>query len=853
MTDSSIVILEHVHWVEILALVGYAVMCLLSLLLVVYLRVNRREAFKGDPHASRKLILPAFEPLLWLLTAVTGIYVVFFSIALQINLYTIGFPNLDREFFYCGRMFVFVVVLMFIRQKSVSLPALRCAVLKSLLVSSYTLPIIALFTRVAPKHSELLFFVKLAVRPMLLLFVVYACVLRPPAGRANAHVLRTHGWFIFTYHVFLAAYSVTQQYMPHSFLYPLFSYTILVWSSMCPLMIWRILRADTEYWRGMGKRVCSLQHEVHRTQPSSHLQAVAAVNEDISTHGIHVLIESHRDFLIDFAHLELKRKLSSARHFAVFSGLLRSSKAVSAKVYTPQQFTEEIVGEFSHEAALCASLSHPNIVEFFGMCVCPPTVCLVSELCQYTLGDVLATRRRHRQTTWLGHQHEEELDDATLDNQRLQLNVAYMLDCSRAVAYVHSFSPPFLHRDIKPANFLLGKDNTLKLTDFSDSRRLPSEIPVSVASETSASTLAVLVQPKMTVTGTVDYMAPEMIGSRTGLASYGEAADVFSLAITFWEMLHPRCEKYPGTNSNHLLVFEGVLSGSRPPIDEHEMAGAVPRRLLELITSAWRNDPSLRPTAQQLVKELEEIQEELLAVLAQELLTDRASMSCGDLETVEKVFTGEYAVDRMKALKVIESKGEGVRLGRALMDAGFLHHFEHASSFRHSESSLYFFDNANISFCQPLAILEEAANASQNSDDGPVAPQSFAQLSCKPKLRKRSRLLSHLVSSFSGNVQTVSDMCGSQSGDCACRLLGQLRDAPTTPSSGRFRRQRRRQTPNRSSCSVYSNDSSSNLASAPRRWQLRRNPKSENSLQNKLLGDDQQEFIIDFPRDGAEL
>uniref|UniRef100_H3GL79 Uncharacterized protein n=1 Tax=Phytophthora ramorum TaxID=164328 RepID=H3GL79_PHYRM len=112
-------------WVEILALIGYSIMCLLSLLLVIYLRVNRREAFKGDLHASRKVILPAFEPLLWILAVTTGIYVVFFSVALKIDLYTVGFPSLDREFFYCGRMFVFVLVLVFLCQKSVSLPALR--------------------------------------------------------------------------------------------------------------------------------------------------------------------------------------------------------------------------------------------------------------------------------------------------------------------------------------------------------------------------------------------------------------------------------------------------------------------------------------------------------------------------------------------------------------------------------------------------------------------------------------------------------------------------------------------------------------------------------------------------------
>ncbi|KAL4138638.1 hypothetical protein PRIC2_002143 [Phytophthora ramorum] len=367
-------------WVEILALIGYSIMCLLSLLLVIYLRVNRREAFKGDLHASRKVILPAFEPLLWILAVTTGIYVVFFSVALKIDLYTVGFPSLDREFFYCGRI----------------------------------------------------------------------------------------------------------------------------------------------------------------------------------------------------------------------------------------------------------------------------------------------------------------------------------------------FSPPFLHRDIKPANFLLDNDNTLKLTNFSDSRRLPSEIPNSIANTHTNSTLTFPLQPKMTVTGTVDYMAPEMIGSRTGLAAYAEAADVYSLAITFWDMLYPHREKYPDTFNNHLLVFESVLSGSRPPIDEYEaMNEAIPPRLLDLITNSWRSDPNTRPSAQQLVSELEQIQEELLAALAQELLNDFDPENSGVLQPTDKMFTGGYAVDRMEELKVIESKSEGIRLGRALMDAGFLHHAEHICNFQDNDTNLYYLDDDNISFCQPLAILEESATSSK--------------------------------------------------------------------------------------------------------------------------------------------
>ncbi|GMF20371.1 unnamed protein product [Phytophthora fragariaefolia] len=597
----------------------------------------------------------------------------------------------------------------------------------------------------------------------------------------------------------------------------------------------------------MGKRGGSLQHAI-RLGSNAHLQ-IASVNEDISSHGIHVLIETHRNYLIDFAHLEFRRKISSGKQNTMYSGILRSTKVVAVKVYTPQHLTEEVVGEFSHEAALYAGLSHPNIVAFYGLCVCPPTVCLVSELCSYTLEDVLMTRSKYleyRRTLWLGQAHDDINNWSGQEPQRMQLNVAYMLDCSRAVAYVHSFSPPFLHRDIKPANFLLDIDNNLKLTNFSDSRQLPSEIPISAANH--ASKTSAFGKPKMTVTGTVDYMAPEMISSHTGLAAYAEAADVYSLAITFWDMLYPGREKYPDTYNNHLLIFEGVLSGFRPPIhDDITMNEVVPPSLLDLITSAWKSDPSARPTAQQLVTELEKIQKELLATLAQDLLCDFESRS----DHPDKVFTGECAVWRMEELKVVSCKSEGIRVGRALMDAGFLHHNEHLCGFRESSTHLYFLDGDNIGFCQPLAILEEYADASQNSDERVSAPGS-QQVPSKTKVRKRSRLLSHLASTFSATGQTVP--AADSDGRCACQLLGQLLDVPIAPSSGRHRRERRRLTLSRNSSSICSTGSTSVLARTPKGRQLRKKSEPDSSLRNKLLDEEhQQNSIIDILREGAVL
>jgi serine/threonine protein kinase len=870
----TVVISARVRLSQIIVLIGYSVLCSFCLLLLAYLRVNRHVAFKGDAQAARKVILPAFEPLLWILAAVTGLFVIFFCIAINVQMYTTSFPSLDSEVFYAGRQFVFVLALVFLCQKSVSVPALRRAVAKSVLLASYTVPVVWIMTHFAPQQTTMFYFVRLSIRPLLLLFVGYVCFVNPPAGRASPLVLRVHGVYILVYHVLVVINTLLQYYEPDSSFFSATSYITLVWGSLSPFFIWSLLRADTEYWRGMGQRACALQQA---GRPSGHVQ----LDESISSNRIHLLIEMHKDFVIDFAHLELRRKIGAGSSASVFSGRLQQRRPVAVKVYTPYRFTEEVVAEFSYEAALCASLRHPNIVKFYGMCVCPPTICLVSELCQGSLEDILLdqakTRCRRRATRTLLDLEGEFAEVEALDRQQMLLNVAYMLDCARAVAYVHSFTPPFLHRDIKPANFLVDKDCNVKLTDFGDSRRLPRELTAGAVNnntlkpddpQTSVETLSSNDSPnpipaprqvKMTVTGTVSYMPPEMIGCRTGLATYAEAADVYSLAVTFWDILYPDQEKYAATNP--MLIFEGVLNGCRPPLEDVDPAEpnqSLPSKLREIIIRAWHADPSQRPTMPQIVRTLECIQEELLAVLAQDLCDDfeRSGTGC-HVVPMERCFTGEFLIERMEDLAVTESHGEGVRLGRALMDAGFLHHIYHERGFEDS-NAVYYFDDGNINFCQPLAMLEEATGT-ESDDETFIQPtqQEAAPPSTKSKISGRSRLLSHLTSTFSTSGQNSSSTSSgaAEANACACRLRGQRQAVPTNLAQNRHRTWRRRtpRNPTRSqqlestgssSCCSNRSSSTSYLAS-PKRWKKRKEKKEqEDSLTHNLL--DSQDHTIDI-------
>ncbi|KAL3667383.1 hypothetical protein V7S43_007609 [Phytophthora oleae] len=692
--------------VQILILVEYVFMYGMCLALVLYLRRTRDIALSGDSRAARKILLPAFEPLLWLLGGTVGVYSIVMMIFVALKC---KYSNIVMEVFYSMRLFVLALVMVFVLQKSVSIPALRRSVVITLFLALFTLVVAVLLTAyVEASDPNISFVVMTATRALMLLFFAFVFV-RPPA-RASKRTLREYCLFIFTYSALHFGSELSFHLGSNSMGFVL-TYAMVMWTLVSPVVIWRVLKADTEFWRGLGQRAVELQTLFRHRR---------SIDERISSQGLHVLIEMHRKLIIDFAQLKLEKKIGTGSSAVVFSGYLDAVTPVAVKVYTPLLFSEDTVAEFSQEAALCGALKHPNIVKFHGMCVYPPTICLVSELCQGTLGEITcAARLRFPKGDLRYHSRRQIL-----------LNVCYMLDAARAVAYLHSFSPPFLHRDIKPDNFLVDVHGTVKLTDFGESRSLARphkplsgdgrqdnalpNILLDYASFASSPMTAEIQSmttsfPRMTVKGTVDYMAPEIINGKAGLAAYGEAADVYSLAMTMWDILHPGMEKFPESKNNHLQVFACVVEGRRPAIELETGCGRLHGGLRDIIEAAWQPNARARPKSHDIVNVLESVQEELLAVFARELVPELANNISSSVYKTHQgstdVFSGELVVARLQDMKFVHSPCEAVRLGNAFMDAGLLHHKKHAYGFENTGLK-YFFDDDNILLCQPLKKLK---------------------------------------------------------------------------------------------------------------------------------------------------
>ncbi|KAM8707179.1 hypothetical protein ACLKA7_011299 [Drosophila subpalustris] len=175
---------------------------------------------------------------------------------------------------------------------------------------------------------------------------------------------------------------------------------------------------------------------------------------------------------------------------------------------------------------------HGNIVTFVGSSCIAPTAqqgaqfLLLTELCK---GGSLVDCFR--------------VDNAPLDPPVI-LRIFYQM--ARAVAHMHTQTPPIAHRDIKIENFLIGNDKQIKLCDFGSSTK---EL-LSPTFEWSAQQRNLLEDQLNTVT-TPMYRAPEMLDTWSNYP-IGPKADVWALGCILYFLCY---QKHPYEDGGKLRII----------------------------------------------------------------------------------------------------------------------------------------------------------------------------------------------------------------------------------------------------------------------------------------------------------
>lgn len=232
-------------------------------------------------------------------------------------------------------------------------------------------------------------------------------------------------------------------------------------------------------------------------------------------------------------------------------------KQVAVKVLIHQNLTESAARDFEKEVTIMSFLQHPNICRLLGANLEPPHRSLVVELAERgCLWSVLRLNRRQLTT---------------------DIRARMVLEIARGMHYLHGFEPPILHRDMKSPNLLVNKNFSIKITDFGLAR-----VKAQIRTMTGNC-------------GTVQWMAPEVLGSR----KYTEKADVFSFGIVMWELFTGRC---PYDGMTQIQAGLSVLNHDLRP----SIPSSCPRFFARLIRMCWARDPELRPSFEQIVRMYED-------------------------------------------------------------------------------------------------------------------------------------------------------------------------------------------------------------------------------------------------------
>lgn len=180
---------------------------------------------------------------------------------------------------------------------------------------------------------------------------------------------------------------------------------------------------------------------------------------------------------------------------------LRTDRIVAIKILREAYSTDpKFVTRFQREAKAASSLQHPNIVQVYDYGQSEGNYFIVME---YIEGTDLRRYLRSRGV--------------------LAVDRAIMIAHDIALGLGAAHRRQIVHRDVKPQNILVGRDGSIKLTDFG-----------------IASVYKDINDERLTTTGmtlgTVQYYAPEQAQGEI----VNPAADVYALGIVMYEMLTGR-------------------------------------------------------------------------------------------------------------------------------------------------------------------------------------------------------------------------------------------------------------------------------------------------------------------------
>ncbi|CAH0478783.1 unnamed protein product [Peronospora belbahrii] len=226
----------------------------------------------------------------------------------------------------------------------------------------------------------------------------------------------------------------------------------------------------------------------------------------------------------------------------------------------------DIISRHVEECASIFSIrNEPNIVRLVGWCMTTVVV------------------------DYLPH-HLDELLFMSNDSISVHHALKLALDATRGVVQLHNaLGGPYAHSDLQPRQFLIDANGTLKLNDFNRIKYTGPRLIDGVPSSEKCTFTTSVAKGK--------WRSPEEYQD----LELDEKLDIYSLSLVLWAL---RARVKPFWMLEKADVYKQVPKGLRPSVEE---MSDYPQPMQDLIIRGWDNDPTKRPSAQEMADEIESI------------------------------------------------------------------------------------------------------------------------------------------------------------------------------------------------------------------------------------------------------
>ncbi|XP_054656735.1 guanylate cyclase 2G [Dunckerocampus dactyliophorus] len=279
--------------------------------------------------------------------------------------------------------------------------------------------------------------------------------------------------------------------------------------------------------------------------------------------------------------------------------------------------TPSVLAEFN----MMKEMKHENLIQFFGACVEPPHVCLVTQYCRKgSLKDVL------------------KASDVELDGM-FKLSFAY--DIVNGMDFIHKSSLKF-HGNLKPGTCMVDSRLQIKLSGFG-------------LWEFKYGGKGKLVRPESPKYEGLYWTAPELLRQGNPPVKGTPKADVYSFAIILWELMYNSSN---GPYHDIHLQPKEIITRLRGPFHGEHLRPALSElcddNINSLLRVCWNENPDHRPPFRSILRQLKDTSPDSHANILDNMV-DKLEKYANHLEEVVEDRTNQLVAEKARADKLLSS------------------------------------------------------------------------------------------------------------------------------------------------------------------------------------------------------